>query len=57
MLYQQIASNKRKTVLVVLGFLLLVGMIGAAIGILLLGVRRWVWFLRSSWALSTCLSC
>ncbi len=32
MLYQQIASNKRKTVLVVLGFLLLVGMIGAAIG-------------------------
>lgn len=44
MLYQQIASNKRKTVLVVLGFLLLVGMIGAAIGYTLLGVRRWVWF-------------
>lgn len=32
MLYQQIASNKRKTVFVVLGFLLLVGVIGAAIG-------------------------
>lgn len=32
MLYQQIASNKRKTVLVVLGFLLLLGVIGAAIG-------------------------
>lgn len=32
MLYQQIASNKRKTVFVVMGFLLLVGVIGAAIG-------------------------
>lgn len=32
MLYQQIASNKRKTVFVVAGFLLLVAVIGAAIG-------------------------
>lgn len=32
MLYQQIASNKRKTVGVMVGFLLLVGVIGAAIG-------------------------
>lgn len=32
MLYQQIASNKRKTVVVVLGFLMLVALIGAAIG-------------------------
>lgn len=32
MLYQQIASNKRKTVVVVFGFLMLVALIGAAIG-------------------------
>lgn len=32
MLYQQITSNKRKTVVVVFGFLMLVALIGAAIG-------------------------
>ena len=57
MLYQQIASNKRKTVLVVLGFLLLVGMIGAAIGYTFAGSATMGVVLRSSWALSTCLSC
>ena len=34
MLYQQIAQNKRKTVLVMAGFFLLVALIGAAIGYL-----------------------
>lgn len=34
MLYQQIAQNKRKTVLVIAGFFLLVALIGAAIGYL-----------------------
>ncbi|WP_267202647.1 zinc metalloprotease HtpX [Limosilactobacillus kribbianus] len=34
MLYQQIARNKRKTVLVMVGFFLLVALIGAAIGYL-----------------------
>ena len=34
MLYQQIARNKRKTVLVMFGFFLLVALIGAAIGYL-----------------------
>ncbi len=32
MLYQQIAKNKRKTVYVMLGFILLVALIGAGIG-------------------------
>lgn len=32
MLYQQIASNKRKTVLVMFGFTLLVALVGAAVG-------------------------
>lgn len=32
MLYQQIASNKRKTVLVMLGFTFLVALVGAAVG-------------------------
>ena len=34
MLYQQIARNKRKTILVMFGFFLLVALIGAAIGYL-----------------------
>ena len=34
MLYQQIARNKRKTILVMTGFLLLVALIGAAVGYL-----------------------
>lgn len=37
MLYQQIASNKRKTVLVMTGFFILVAVIGAAIGYLFAG--------------------
>ncbi|WP_251575490.1 zinc metalloprotease HtpX [Limosilactobacillus agrestimuris] len=37
MLYQQIASNKRKTVLVLTGFFILVALIGAAIGYLFAG--------------------
>ena len=37
MLYQQIAQNKRKTVLVMVGFFLLVALIGAAIGYLFAG--------------------
>ncbi|MGM9891553.1 zinc metalloprotease HtpX [Limosilactobacillus sp.] len=37
MLYQQIARNKRKTVVVMAGFLLLVTLIGAAIGYLFAG--------------------
>lgn len=37
MLYQQIARNKRKTVVVMAGFLLLVALIGAAIGYLFAG--------------------
>lgn len=37
MLYQQIARNKRKTVLVMAGFFLLVALIGAAIGYLFAG--------------------
>ena len=34
MLYQQIARNKRKTILVMFGFFMLVALIGAAIGYL-----------------------
>ena len=37
MLYQQIAKNKRKTVFVLAGFLILVALIGAAIGYLFAG--------------------
>lgn len=37
MLYQQIAKNKRKTVLVLTGFFLLVALIGAALGYLFAG--------------------
>lgn len=37
MLYQQIASNKRKTILVLTGFFILVALIGAAIGYLFAG--------------------
>ena len=37
MLYQQIAKNKRKTIFVVAGFLILVALIGAAIGYLFAG--------------------
>ena len=34
MLYQQIARNKRKTILVMFGFFVLLALIGAAIGYL-----------------------
>ena len=37
MLYQQIAKNKRKTVFVLAGFLILVALLGAAIGYLFAG--------------------
>lgn len=37
MLYEQIQSNKRRTVGLLLGFLILVGLVGAAVGYLLLG--------------------
>lgn len=37
MLYQQIAKNKRKTIFVLAGFLILVALIGAAIGYLFVG--------------------
>lgn len=37
MLYQQITRNKRKTILVMVGFLLLVALIGAAVGYLFAG--------------------
>lgn len=37
MLYQQIAKNKRKTIFVLIGFLILVALIGAAIGYLFAG--------------------
>src|SRR5699024_12756832 len=37
MLYQQIAKNKRKTVLVMAGFVFLAGLIGAAIGYAFMG--------------------
>lgn len=37
MLYQQIARNKRKTILVIAGFFLLVALIGAAVGYLFAG--------------------
>ena len=41
MLYQQIAKNKRKTVLVMAGFVFLAGLIGAAIGYAFMGsVKR-----------------
>lgn len=38
MLYQQIAKNKRKTIFVLAGFLILVALIGAAIGYLFAGI-------------------
>ncbi len=37
MLYEQIQSNKRRTVGLLLSFLILVGLVGAAVGYLLLG--------------------
>lgn len=37
MLYEQIQSNKRRTVGLLIGFLILVGLVGAAVGYLLLG--------------------
>ncbi len=36
MLYEQIQSNKRRTVVLLVGFLILVGLVGAAVGYLLL---------------------
>ena len=37
MLYQQIAKNKRRTILVMAGFVFLVALIGAAVGYLFAG--------------------
>ncbi|CAM3134815.1 zinc metalloprotease HtpX [Leuconostoc rapi] len=37
MLFEQIQSNKRRTIVLLVGFLILVGIVGAAVGYLLLG--------------------
>ncbi len=47
MLYQQIAQNKRKTIYVLIGFYVLVGLMGAALGYFCYGSGSWVLLLRT----------